>query len=281
VLIWIAAAFVSTTAGRIIADPLGEGFAASDERRSRVELVHRDMRRRSALTATILAAEVGVAGYYIPGKVSDLLGLVSPDVPVQWAKTQVPELLDMYRPDYVLMTDENQYRPTGFVHQSRAFQERYDQIGVVARRVGDHYIAFARNAAAYSTAWNLYGGAFIAAHRLRTTVRSGEIDATSEDASSYLAYRLDERVGLQRGDLICLSIAGRRGIVRIALEPVSTAPFRIALNDGGRQEVCGRLNSDARAERLRIDTGHSPNPITLGRVFLLRKATRPLALGGH
>ena len=107
------------------------------------------MRRKGLGTASIVAAEVGALGYFIPGEVHDILGLVSSDLLGSSSSERALFMMDRYDPDYVVITDENQYAPTGIVHQSRALQERYEPIHTVSRVFGDRYIAFARGSATY------------------------------------------------------------------------------------------------------------------------------------
>ena len=137
VLATVLVACVVRTARFIAADPWGRGFAASDERRLLSGAIRADMRRKGLGTASIVAAEVGALGYFIPGEVHDILGLVSSDLLGSSSSERALFMMDRYDPDYVVITDENQYAPTGIVHQSRALQERYEPIHTVSRVFGD------------------------------------------------------------------------------------------------------------------------------------------------
>jgi hypothetical protein len=139
----LAIAAVSTS-WRIVRDPLGANVEWNLEKRQLAAVVLDDMTRRGKATANLLAFEVGYVGWAVPGRVYDMLGLVTPGLqPCLQGRDPAATLLSL-DPDYVLVIDDGSHRATSCVYQAALRSPRLRPLLRMPRRWGHDYVVFAR-----------------------------------------------------------------------------------------------------------------------------------------
>jgi hypothetical protein len=140
----IAAAILGT-ATKIHADPFGRGHRWNEERRRLAQVVLDDMARRTVPRADILAFEVGYLGFAVPGRVIDMLGIVTPGFAPCLQGENGDAVLRRLAPDYVVIVDLKAYLATGCLYQAVVRSGRYDAIATLPRSWGHNYLVFARS----------------------------------------------------------------------------------------------------------------------------------------
>jgi hypothetical protein len=143
----IAVALSSTAAIRRIADdPLGAHTQWNAERRQLAESILGDLVKHHRAAAHVLAFEVGYLGWAIPGRVDDLLGLVAPGWQPCLRGEDPDAVMSRLHPDYVVIVDAAEYRPTACILHSARLREDYLRITSLARPWGQHYEVWAARA---------------------------------------------------------------------------------------------------------------------------------------
>jgi hypothetical protein len=125
-------------------DFLGRDTLWNLEKRQLAAAVRADMARRDAQRAHVLAFEVGYLGYAIPGRVDDLLGIVSPGLQPCLRGESGDATLERLHPDYVVIVDNPHYVGTGCIQKSAALARDFAPIHSLTRPWGDHYVVQAR-----------------------------------------------------------------------------------------------------------------------------------------
>jgi hypothetical protein len=134
------------TSLRIARDPLGELRYEGDERRRLCRKILADIDRRHLAEVDTVAFEVGILGYRLPGRVHDILGLVSPEVLEHGGAKNPLYLIHEYEPEYVVICDSPSYPPTGPIIRSEEFQSTYHPMVVQPRPFDQNYVVFKRSA---------------------------------------------------------------------------------------------------------------------------------------
>ncbi|HXT51257.1 MAG TPA: hypothetical protein VN811_09470 [Thermoanaerobaculia bacterium] len=125
-------------------DFLGRQTIWNGEKRELAAAVRADMARRGTKRAHVLAFEVGYLGYVVPGRVDDLLGIVSPGLQPCLRGEDGEAVLTKLRPDYVVLVDNPHYLGTGCIQRTAALARDYVPIHSLTRQFGDHYVVHAR-----------------------------------------------------------------------------------------------------------------------------------------
>lgn len=106
----------------------------------------RDMSVRQRSTASVLSFEVGYLGYTIPGRIIDLLGVVTPGLQPCFSREDGSDELDRLSPDYVVVIDQP-YVGTRCIAGARALRADYVLLARVGRDFGyymDNYLVYRR-----------------------------------------------------------------------------------------------------------------------------------------
>jgi hypothetical protein len=128
-------------------DPWGARRLEGEEHVGLAKRIDADRVERGRAQATIIAAEVGILGYMVPGRVHDLMGLVSPQVVAQGPYHGPRRLLEETRADYVAVWADPWAVPLAALLQSPAFVRDYVQIGAQIREAGRDYRIYRREPA--------------------------------------------------------------------------------------------------------------------------------------
>jgi len=105
-----------------------------------------DMAARKAATASVLSFEVGYLGYRIPGKVIDLLGVVTPGLQPCLHDEDGADVLTRFAPDYVVVIDQP-YVGTYCIVGAPGLAVDYTLLARVSRDFGyymDNYLVYRR-----------------------------------------------------------------------------------------------------------------------------------------
>ncbi len=137
---------VSQTIYKIQNDFLGQITFNNEERKVMSDIILKDMAENGKKNTTIYSFEVGFFGYYIEGKVYDLLGLVTPEVVDNggYQKYSVT-LLEKYKTDYVVIVDAEHYEPVSKLLKSAIFRDNYTAIFILPRVYGHNYVIYKKN----------------------------------------------------------------------------------------------------------------------------------------
>jgi hypothetical protein len=120
---------INDTYDQISRDPFGSRAFQNDRHHMLAKVIREDMRHRGLEQADVIAFEVGYLGYYVPGRVFDILGLVSPDVVKKGGFRKDPlYILRHYKPEYAAITVAKRNPATGPVAQSKLFRNNYEVI---------------------------------------------------------------------------------------------------------------------------------------------------------
>jgi len=124
---------------------LGKSTYEHEERRVMANIILKDMQENNIRSTTVYAFEVGYFGYYIPGKIYDLLGLVTPEVVDNGGyKKYSVRLLEKYKTDYVVIVDTPFYIPVSRILTSKFFILNYHPIFSLPRIFGHNYVIYKR-----------------------------------------------------------------------------------------------------------------------------------------
>jgi hypothetical protein len=148
---WIGAAALTTaallTTQSAFAVQRGKPVKGVEAPRAEVaDSILRDMSVRRRSTASVLAFEVGYLGYTIPGKVIDLLGVVTPGLQPCFSREDGSEELERLSPDYVVVIDQP-YVGTRCIAGARALRSEYVLLARISRDFGyymDNYLVYRR-----------------------------------------------------------------------------------------------------------------------------------------
>ncbi|MEZ9699197.1 hypothetical protein AB4455_15435 [Vibrio sp. 10N.261.46.E12] len=134
---------VKNNVNRFESDFLGANTYLNEERRVMSDVILSDMNDSGMTEASVYAFEVGYLGYEIPGKVYDILGLVTPEVVDNGGyRNYSVELLEKYKPDYVVIVDTPYYLPVTKVLTSKSFLIGYEPIFTLPRIFGHNYVVY-------------------------------------------------------------------------------------------------------------------------------------------
>jgi hypothetical protein len=125
-------------------DPLGRRTLWNADRRELAAAVRNDMERHGTTRSHVLAFEVGYLGYAVPGRVDDLLGIVSPGLQPCLQGEDGEAVLARLRPDYVVLVDNPHYLGTGCIQRSASLARDFAPIHSLTRPYGDRYVVHAR-----------------------------------------------------------------------------------------------------------------------------------------
>lgn len=124
-------------------DFMGHVTYKNEERRILADQILIDMQAEGKKVASIYAFEVGYLGYFIPGKVWDLLGLVTPEVVTNGGyKKYAVKLLESNKIDYVVIVDTLFYQPVSEILKSEFFNLNYYPIYTMPRIFGHNYVIY-------------------------------------------------------------------------------------------------------------------------------------------
>ena len=123
---------------------LGRETRWNRDQHALADAVRTDMARRGLPRAHLLAFEVGYLGYAVPGRVDDLLGIVSPGLQPCLRGDDPEAVLARLRPDYVVMVDSATYVGTRCIQRSATLARAFVPIHSLPRPNGDHYVVHAR-----------------------------------------------------------------------------------------------------------------------------------------
>lgn len=148
---WLGAAALTAavllTARAVFALPPRKQVQAVEPARAEVaESILRDMSGRRQSTASVMSFEVGYLGYTIPGRVIDLLGVVTPGLQPCFSREDGSEVLERLSPDYVVVIDQP-YVGTRCIAGARTLQSGYTLTARVSRDFGyylDNYLVYRR-----------------------------------------------------------------------------------------------------------------------------------------
>ena len=129
---------------RVLTDPFGRDSLADPEKRQLAAAMLDDMHARARSTATVLAFEVGYFGFSIPGRVYDLLGLVTPGFQPCLRGDDPDAVLRNLKPDYVAIIDERQFRGAGCLLGATSLVTTFTPLISIPRAFGDNYVIYAR-----------------------------------------------------------------------------------------------------------------------------------------
>jgi hypothetical protein len=265
-LVWLPAAaqLVAATiaTGRAVrTDPLGRNSNVTAEHRLLAELVLEDMRSRGRAEASVLAFEVGYLGYLIPGRVHDVLGLVSPEVVERGPLDGPMHLLSRHQPDYAVLVDARLSPPLSPLVESRAFREQYALISSQPTSHGADYQVLRRQPDRWHTTW--------VSPPLRATANAGG------------ALRLAVPDVAQDGGMVCLDADSRgAGPLLTTLdlgdgdEAATRFPFWIA---AGVRAFCrpGGFSGQLHAINVSVPAGREPLTITGLSILAAREDFSP------
>jgi hypothetical protein len=125
-------------------DFLGRDTRWSLDKHRLAEAVRSDMSKRGLARAHVLAFEVGYLGYAIPGRVDDLLGIVTPGLQPCLRGENGDDVLTRLRPDHVVLLDNPHYVGTGCIERSAALGRDFVPIFSLPTPYGSHYVVHAR-----------------------------------------------------------------------------------------------------------------------------------------
>ena len=110
------------------------------------ESILQNMSARNAAAATVLSFEVGYFGYSIPGRIIDLLGVVTPGLQPCLQGEDGSDVLRRFLPDYVVVIDQP-YVATTCIAGAPALKTDYVLLARVSRDFGsylDNYLVYRR-----------------------------------------------------------------------------------------------------------------------------------------
>lgn len=84
-----------------------------------------DISERGIQDPDVVAYEIGYLGYMVPGRVHDILGLVSPDALENGGHRNPMYLIKKYNPEYVVIREAPNSVPSGPILRDRGFQSTY------------------------------------------------------------------------------------------------------------------------------------------------------------
>jgi hypothetical protein len=148
VMISLAASLAGLQIARMAhRDPLGAHTRWNATLRELAGAVTADMASRGLPRAHVLAYEVGYLGWVVPGRVDDLLGIVSPGLQPCLAGEDPAVVLERLRPDYVLVGDQPGYAATGCLHTTAGLRRDFETIATVPRPWGTYLVLRRRQSA--------------------------------------------------------------------------------------------------------------------------------------
>ena len=258
----LAAAALATVQA-VRADPLGTLSGGTAEHRLLAETVLDDMRARSLPQASVLAFEVGSLGYLVPGRVYDVMGLVSPEVVARGPDAGPQELLLRHHPDYAVVADKRLSPPLSALVESRAFREEYAVIASQPTGQQADYQVLRRMPGRWRVAWTSAAAAL--------TVHPG-----AEARLSVPDLRQDDA-------LVCLDTeSAGSGPVRTVLDlgagddPATRFPFWIP---AGAHAVCRPGGISGRLRAMAIELPEGREPLTVSRFTALEARDDPSPAG--
>lgn len=136
-----------STAWKVARDPFGARAAWNEEKRRLAAAVLEDMNQKASRSSRVLAFEVGYLGWVVPGRVFDLLGLVTPGLQPCLNGDDADATLERLDPDYVLVIDEDAYRATACIHRALQRSDRWTPLERWPRPWGRDYVLFGRRRA--------------------------------------------------------------------------------------------------------------------------------------
>jgi hypothetical protein len=143
----LAAAVVLTTQS-VMARPVPRSINGVEPERARLaQTTLDDMSARRVETARVLTFEVGYLGYVIPGRVIDLLGVVTRGEQPCLTHGNGSAALGKIAPDYVVVIDQP-YPGTACIASASELSSRYAMLAKVSRDFGyfmDYYVVYRRN----------------------------------------------------------------------------------------------------------------------------------------
>jgi len=92
----------------------------------------------------VLAFEVGYLGYAVPGRVDDLLGIVSPGLQPCLRGDDPEPVLAALHPDYVVIVDNEHYVGTGCIQRSVYLRQELAPHFALPRPGNGRYVVYAR-----------------------------------------------------------------------------------------------------------------------------------------
>jgi hypothetical protein len=132
------------TAWQVARDPFGARVEWNLEKRQLASAVLDDMKRAGRESAHVLAFEVGYLGWTVPGRVDDMLGLVTPGLQPCLQDRDPDATLRSLDPDYVLVIDDPRHRATACIYRAALRSPRLRPLLRMPRRWGHDYVVFAR-----------------------------------------------------------------------------------------------------------------------------------------
>ena len=142
----LIAAVLLTTRAAFAVQPRRSVKGVEPARAEVADSILRDMSVRQRSTASVLSFEVGYLGYTIPGRIIDLLGVVTPGLQPCFSREDGSEVLERLSPDYVVVIDQP-YVGTRCIAGARVLQSGYTLLARVSRDFGsymDNYLVYRR-----------------------------------------------------------------------------------------------------------------------------------------
>jgi hypothetical protein len=134
----------ASTAWRVARDPLGARVEWNLEKRQLAAAVLDDMGRHRQASARLLAFEVGYLGWAVPGRVDDMLGVVTPGLQPCLQGRDPDAALRSLDPDYVVVIDDPSHRATSCIAGAALRSASLRTLVRTPRRWGHDYVVFAR-----------------------------------------------------------------------------------------------------------------------------------------
>jgi hypothetical protein len=144
-LLAIVAGYGFRSVRTMVEDPWGRSAHWNGEKRQLAAAILGDMAARRMERARVLAYEVGYFGWSIPGRVDDLLGVVTPGFQPCLANQDGDTVLARTRPDYVALVDTPTYPATGCIRTAGTLGRKYRVIESLSTPWGSHYEIWARS----------------------------------------------------------------------------------------------------------------------------------------
>lgn len=124
-------------------DFMGHMTFKNEERRILANQIMDDMQAEAKNNASIYAFEVGYLGFLVPGKVWDILGLVTPEVVANGGyKKYSVKLLEDNLIDYIVIVDTPFYQPVSEILKNKFFNLNYYPIFSMPRVFGHNYVVY-------------------------------------------------------------------------------------------------------------------------------------------